>query len=346
VLIADRAIGPGQPCFIIAEAGVNHNGDPGMARALVDAAVHAGADVVKFQTFRAVDLVTEWAPKAPYQLERTDAGESQFEMLRQLELSEEVHRDLIRYCQDQGIIFLSTPFDPGSADLLEDLGLPAYKIPSGEVTNLPFIRHIGSKGKPVILSTGMSDLQEVSQAVEVLEETGNADIVLLHCVSSYPTRPEDMNLRAMETLRQTFRYPAGLSDHTSCIEIPIAAVAMGASVLEKHFTLDKSLPGPDHQASLDSEELALMVASVRKVESAMGTGRKEPSSDESDTMRAVRRSLVAARFIPAGTILTDEMIATRRPGIGIPPSGISRLLGRKTLVDLKEGQIIAEEMIR
>ena len=344
--IADKEIGTAHPCFIIAEAGVNHNGDPDMALALVEAAVRAGVDAVKFQTFLAAELVTAWAPKAPYQVDEKNTGETQFEMLRKLELSREAHNRIGQCCKDQGIIFLSTPFDPGSVDLLEELDIPAFKIPSGEVTNTSLIRHIGLKGRPVILSTGMSDLVEIGQAVSTLEETGNRDIVLLHCVSSYPALPEEMNLRAMETLKNTFGYTVGLSDHTLGTEIAIAAVALGASVLEKHFTLDKGLPGPDHQASLDPGELASMVAAIRKVEAALGTGCKVPVVSESETARAVRKSLVASRAISAGTVLVEEMITIRRPGTGMPPTQIVKILGKETIVDIEEGQMLTEDLVR
>ncbi|UCG39539.1 MAG: N-acetylneuraminate synthase [bacterium] len=346
IQIADRVVGAGSPCLVIAEAGVNHNGDKDTAMALVDAAAGAGADAVKFQTFRTDSLVTRWAPKAAYQRKTTRESESQYEMLRRLELPGGVYRELASHCRDLGILFLSTPFDAQSADLLQEIGVPAFKVPSGEVTNLPLLRHIGSKGKPVILSTGMADIGEVSRAVETLEEAGSRDMVILHCVSSYPAQPDEMNLRAMDTLRQAFGYPVGLSDHTLGFEISLAAVALGAAVLEKHFTLDRNLPGPDHGASLEPEELASMVKAVRKVEAALGSGLKEPSAAERDTARSVRKSLVAAQFIAAGTILEGDMIAVRRPGTGLPPARLPDLIGRKALVDIQEGQLLAEEMVQ
>ncbi len=345
VQIADRFIGVDYPCFIIAEAGVNHNGDMGMAEELIESAVNAGADAVKFQTYRTEKLTTTWAPKAPYQLQTTETGESQYEMLQRLELSRDDHHMIARRCRDLGIIFLSTPFEHESADLLEDLGVPAYKIPSGELTNQPLLRHIGSKGETLILSTGMADLGEVDLAVRTLEETGNREIVLLHCVSNYPAAPEDVNLRAMETIRNTFGYNVGFSDHTLGIEVALAAVAMGACVLEKHFTLDKSLPGPDHLASLEPHELISLVAGIRKVEAALGSGKKEPAENEADTARAVRKSLVAACHIPAGTVIIEEMLAIRRPGTGIPPSSIEMVLGRRTVVDIEESQLLTKEMV-
>lgn len=346
VQIADRSIGSGNPCFIIAEAGVNHNADMEMAAALIEAAADAGADAVKFQTYRTDQLVTTWAPKAPYQFQTTDAGESQYEMLRRLELSREDHHTITQRCRDLGITFLSTPFDRESADLLEDLDVPAYKIPSGELTNQSLLRHIGSKGRTLILSTGMADLAEVESAVRTLEEAGNREIILLHCVSNYPAKPEEVNLRAMETMRNTFGYNVGFSDHTLGVEVALAAVAMGACVLEKHLTLDRSLPGPDHRASLEPQELISLVAGIRKVEAALGSGEKVPAQSEVETAGAVRKSLVAACHIPAGTVITEAMLAVRRPGTGIPPSRIETLLGRRAVVDIEKSQALTEEMIQ
>jgi sialic acid synthase SpsE len=230
--------------------------------------------------------------------------------------------------------------------LLEDLDIPAYKIPSGELTNLPLLRHIGSKGRTLILSTGMADLAEVESAVRTLEESGNREIVLLHCVSNYPAKPEDVNLRAMETIRNTFGYNVGFSDHTLGVEVALAAVAMGACLLEKHFTLDRSLPGPDHRASLEPQELISLVDGIRKVETALGSGEKVPAQSEADTARAVRKSLVAACHIPVGTVITEDMLVIRRPGTGISPSRIDKILGRRTTVDIEESQVLTEEMVQ
>ena len=346
VRISDRLIGCGKPCFIVAEAGVNHNGKVEMALALIEAAAKAGVDAVKFQSFKADQLATTWAPKAAYQFQTTDASESQYEMLKGLELSSGSHRRIFQRCEELGVMCLSTPFDTGSADLLEELNVPAYKIPSGELTNFPLLRHIACKGRPVIMSTGMAHLKEVENAVRVLEENGNRDIVLLHCVSSYPAAPEDVNLRAMATLQETFGYNAGFSDHTLGLEVALAAVAMGATVLEKHFTLDRKLPGPDHLASLEPHELVSLVSGIRKVEAALGSGEKKPVKSEAATARAVRKSLVAACHIPSGKEITAEMLSTRRPGTGIPPSKIETLVGRSTTVDIDEGQVITEEMFQ
>jgi N,N'-diacetyllegionaminate synthase len=345
VAVGSREIGPGHPCFVIAEAGVNHNGDPALARALVDAAVSAGADAVKFQTFRADRLVTADAPKAAYQLETTDAGESQFDMLRRLELDEAAHLELSAYCAARGIIFFSTPFDEESADLLASLDLPAIKIPSGEITNLPFLRHVGRQRQPVILSTGMAGLREVCDAVDAVQEAGRHSLVLLHCVSNYPADPADANLRAMATLRRAFGVPVGFSDHMMGDAIALAAVALGASVIEKHLTLDAALPGPDHRASMEPEPFRQMVQRIREVESGLGNGVKEPKASEAGVARVARKSLVAARSIPAGTVLDAGMIIIRRPATGISPDQLPSVIGRRTRVDVPEGMPLTYGML-
>jgi len=346
IRIAGRVIGEGQPCFIIAEAGVNHNGSVEEAMRLVAIAAAAGADAVKFQTFRAERLATKNAPKADYQLSTTNREESQFEMLKRLELSEDDHRRLIAHCREREIIFLSTPFDELSADLLEDLDVTAYKIGSGDITNLPLLNHVARKGKPMIVSTGMATLEEVRTAVETIHAAGNNELVLLHCVSSYPTRAEDANLRAMDTLRRTFRVVVGFSDHTLGIEIPLAAVAMGACVIEKHFTSDRSLPGPDQVTSLEPEELRAMVQGIRKVEAALGQGKKAPAASEANTREVARKSLVAAQDIRAGMAITGEMIAIRRPGSGLPPSMRTNIIGRTARVDIPAGSLIKLEELK
>ena len=343
--IAGHKVGPGQPCFIIAEAGVNHNGSLELAHQLVDAAVRAGADAVKFQTFKAERLVSPDAPKADYQLHTTDATESHFEMIRRLELSPDMHRDLKTYCGDRGILFMSSPFDEESADLLAELDVAVFKIPSGEITNIPLLHHVALKGKPMIVSTGMAYLSEVEAAVRAIQEAGNQQYVLLHCVSNYPADPADVNLRAMGTMSVAFGAPVGYSDHTMGTEMPIAAVAMGANVIEKHLTLDRALPGPDHVASLEPGEFAAMVGGIRNVESAMGHGRKEPAKSEANTASVARKSLVAARDIPAGTILTEGMIAFKRPGTGLPPVMLPHLLGRTVRAEIPEGTLISLELL-
>lgn len=345
VQIAGRWIGRGYPSYLIAEAGVNHNGDMDMALTLVDAAAEAGADAVKFQTFSADRLVTKQAPKAKYQLETTDQTESQYQMLKKLELSEEAHRLLLARCQQKGVLFLSSPFDETSADLLESLDVPAYKIPSGEITNHPYLAYVARKGRPVILSTGMSSLGEVEAAVQTIAAAGNPPLVLLHCVSQYPAPPEELNLRAMHTLEAAFGVPVGFSDHTEGIEMPLVAVALGAAVIEKHFTLDRSLPGPDHCASLEPDELQRLAQGMRRVQAALGDGRKLPTPSERNTADVARKSLVAACDIPAGTVLTAELVAVRRPGTGLPPALRQQLIGRRTTRALTTGQLFTWEDI-
>lgn len=329
-----------KPCFIIAEAGVNHNGSLESAFELAAAANEAGADAVKFQTFVASELATPEAPKASYQSRHTGSGESQLEMLARLELSFADFTRIKQHCDRLGILFLSTAFDTPSLKFLADLGVPSFKIPSGEVTNLPYLQQIGRYRRPVLLSTGMCNLGEVEQAIEVLYREGTTDIVLLHCVSNYPAAPEEANLRAMQTLAGAFGLPVGYSDHTLGSEVCLAAVALGATVIEKHFTLDCNLPGPDHKASLEPAELASLVRAVRKVEASLGSGRKRPTASEADTAAVARKSLVCATDLPAGTVIIPEMIAVRRPGTGLPPSMYSFVLGRTLRHALRSGQLI------
>jgi len=343
--IAGRKVGPDQPCFIVAEAGVNHNGRLEMARQLVDVAAQAGADAVKFQTFKAEKVISPQAPKAAYQLQTTDTSESQLDMVKRLELSFDAFRELYAYCQDKDILFMSTPFDEESADFLADLGVAVFKIPSGEITNLPFLAHVARKGRPMIVSTGMSYLGEVEAAVRIIEEAGNHDFVLLHCVSNYPADPADVNLRAMHTLAMAFGVPIGYSDHTPGVEVALAAVALGACVIEKHFTLDRSLPGPDHQASLEPAELTALVRGIRTVAAALGHRRKEPAASEANTAAVARRSLVAARGIPVGTKLTEKLIAIKRPGTGLPPALRPYLVGRTVRVTVPAGTLLTLEML-
>lgn len=323
-----REIGPHHPALIIAEAGVNHNGDLARALRLIEVAAEAGADAVKFQTFCADRLVTREAPKARYQLETTDTGESQYEMLRRLELSQADHAALIAHCAQHGILFLSTPFDEESAAMLAELGVAAFKIPSGEITNLPFLSAVAAWQRPIILSTGMATEAEVRTAVECLRASGNGQLALLHCVSNYPAEPADVNLRAMPAMASLFGVPVGFSDHTLGIDIAAAAVALGACIVEKHFTLDRALPGPDHRASVEPEELAQLVRSIRRVESALGHGRKEPAASEANTAQVARKSLVAARDLAAGTLLTEDAIGIKRPGTGLAPALRPQLVGR------------------
>lgn len=315
---------------IIAEAGVNHNGDFRLACELIDAAKEAGADFVKFQTFKAERLVTRSAAKAEYQKRTSGADESQFEMIRRLEIPEAMHHDLIAHCADRGIAFLSTGFDVESLDLLAALDLPLVKVPSGEITNLPYLRHVGSLGKPVILSTGMATLDEVGDALATLEAAGvpRERVTVLHCTTEYPTPMAEVNLRAMLTIRDAFGVAVGYSDHTRGIEVAVAATALGAVVIEKHFTLDRSLPGPDHKASLEPDELAAMVEAIRNIEVAMGDGIKRPGPSELKNMPVARKSIVAARLIHAGEPFTGDNLAVKRPGTGLSPMRWDDMIGR------------------
>lgn len=339
-------LGVDSDCFIIAEAGINHNGQMELARELIDAAVAAGVDAIKFQTFKSEKVVSRVAPKANYQKEATGANESQLEMAKRLELSFDHFRELQAYCQEKGIIFVSTPFDEESVDFLDGLDVPFFKIPSGEINNLPFLEYISRKGRPMILSTGMSTLAEVETAVGLLESTGNSDLVLLHCLSNYPANPAEANLKAMQTMQTAFGVPVGYSDHTLGHEVALAAVALGACVLEKHFTLDCALPGPDHQASLEPDALQQLVAGIRIVESALGNGRKRPMPSEANTAAVARKSLVAARDLPAGTLLKDAMIASKRPGTGLPPTMRSNLVGRTLREAVSADTLFALEMVQ
>ena len=326
--------------FIIAEAGVNHNGSLDLALKLVDAARDAGADAVKFQTFRAESLATASAHKAAYQERTTSSAETQFDMLKRLELDAEAHRKLIDHCHSVGIQFLSSPFDLESADLLEKMGVPLYKIPSGEITNLPYLRHIARKGRPLIVSTGMCTLGEVEEAIQTLRDSGATDITLLHCVTEYPAPFDEINLRAMHTMHKAFGLPVGYSDHSPGIEIAIAAVALGAVVLEKHFTLDRSLPGPDHAASLEPAELKQMVSSIRHVHAALGNGIKAPAKCEIPNISVARKSLVAARSLVAGHRIETDDLAIKRPGNGIAPRQQQDLVGRTLRQDVKKDELL------
>lgn len=318
------------PVIIIAEAGVNHNGDLGMALKLVDVAADAGADFVKFQTFSADRLATATARKADYQVASTGDGGSQHAMLRSLELSDEMHLRIVDRCRERSIGFLSTAFDIESIDFLIGLGIPLLKIPSGELTNLPYLRHVAAIGLPTILSTGMAELDEVAQAIIALENAGlpQSHLTVLHCTTEYPAPFADVNLRAMLSMREAFGVEIGYSDHTPGIEVPIAAVALGARVIEKHFTLDCDLPGPDHRASLPPNQLVAMVRAIRNVELALGSGDKRPSAAETKNKDVVRKSIVAARAIRAGEAFSAENLAVKRPGTGLSPMRWDELIGR------------------
>jgi N,N'-diacetyllegionaminate synthase len=316
--------------LIIAEAGVNHNGSIQLAKKLIDKAVFSGADAVKFQTFKAKNVVSKNTPKADYQKQTTNSRESQFEMIKKLELDERFHKELITYCKEANIMFLSTPFDLDSVDLLNELGLQIFKIPSGEITNLPYLRRIGSFNKKVILSTGMSDLKEIGEAIKILTNAGTLkeNITVLHANTMYPTPMEDVNLRAMQTIQNKFDVSVGYSDHTLGIEVDIAAVTMGATIIEKHFTLNKKMEGPDHKASLDPDELKSMVTAIRNIELAMGDGVKELTNSEKPNINVVRKSIVAKKEIKKGEIFSESNLTTKRPGTGLSPMKWDSIIGK------------------
>lgn len=341
IQLGGRSIGSGHPCFLVAEAGVNHNGDPKLAKRLVDAAADARADAVKFQSFRAEGVAAADSPKAAYQHATTSASESQLDMLGRLELSPDTHRELMAYCVDRGILFMSTPFDEASADLLVDLDVKILKVPSGEVNNLPFLSHIAGKGKPVILSTGMSYLGEVERAVQTLREAGCSEIVLLHCVSNYPADPADANLRAMQTMASAFGLPVGYSDHTDGNEVALAAVALGACVIEKHLTLDRNLLGPDHSSSMEPKAFRALVRQIRVVESAIGSGCKTPAASEAGTRRVIRRSLALRKAMASGQTLQRGHLTALRPATGIPPEHVDLVVGRRLVRALPAGSLLA-----
>ena len=327
--IGNHRICEGAACFVIAEAGVNHNGDMALAHRLIDIAKDAGSDAVKFQTFKAERLVSHRAAKAEYQKQTTDAEESQFDMLRRLELSPAQHVELLSHCAERGIIFLSTPFDEESADFLDGIGVAAFKISSGELTNLRFLRMIAQKQRPGILSTGMGTLEEVGEAGSSISSAGNPPVALLQCTSAYPAQAAESNLRSMATMREAFGVPVGFSDHTSGTAVAIAAAALGAAIIEKHVTIDRTLPGPDHAASLEPDELRSMVAGIRTAVAALGDGIKRPQAGERDIAKVARRSVVAARDLAADTILEPGMLNVLRPGSGIPPKFHDELCGRR-----------------
>lgn len=325
--------------YIIAEAGVNHNGSFELACKLVDAAKEAGVDCIKFQTFKSDKLVSYNAKKADYQKSTTGDG-SQVDMLKKLELSYDEFIDLKKYCDKVGITFLSTPFDFDSIEFLNSVDMPFWKIPSGEITNYPYLVALARTRKPIVMSTGMCDLEEVREAIKVLTDNGVTEIKLLHCNTEYPTPYEDVNLKAMQTIKEAFAYDVGYSDHTKGIEVPIAAVAMGATIIEKHFTLDRNMEGPDHKASLEPSELAEMVKSIRNIEKALGNGDKTPSPSEIKNKAVARKSIVAKRKIYKDEILTEDNVTVKRPGTGISPMKWNKVLGTNAIRDFDEDEII------
>ena len=326
--------------IIIAEAGVNHNGSFELAKKMVDAAKEAGVDYVKFQTFNPKKLVSKFAEKAEYQKETTGSDETQLEMLQKLTLTEDNFLSLRDYCREVGIGFISTPFDLDSIAFLETFDMDFWKVPSGEVTNLPYLEAIARTKRKVVMSTGMCDMNEIQDAIEVLEKNGTTDITLLHCNTQYPTPYEHVNLSAMNSIRDALHKEVGYSDHTQGIEVPIAAVAMGATVIEKHFTLDKNMEGPDHKASLNPTELKQMVVAIRNIEQAIGNGLKEPSSSEMANKGVARKSIVASRSIKQGEVFSEENLTTKRPGTGISPMKWYDVIGKVAPRDFSEDEII------
>jgi N,N'-diacetyllegionaminate synthase len=343
VEVGGRKIGAGQPCFVIAEAGVNHNGDPLLARKLIDAARSTGADVVKFQTFVAEKLVVPNARTAAYQEANLHGEASQFAMLKKLEMPYAEFHALKSHAASAGILLMSTPFDAASCDFLVELGVPALKLGSGEITNLPFLRHAALKNLPVILSTGMASLSEVEAAVRVFVDAGNTQLVLLHCVSDYPARPADCNLRAMETLRRAFGFPVGYSDHTMGHDVATAAVALGACLIEKHLTLDTSMPGPDHIASLNPEQFTALVRAIRDVESALGDGVKRPMPSEMNTREVVQKVFVAARALAAGEKIDESSVVLLRAGAGLFAAQWPLLNGRTLKRDILAHTVLSTD---
>ena len=345
IKIDDKVIGKGYPTYIVAELGVNHNGNMELVKELIDKASEAGVDAIKFQKFKTESLVTKNAPKAKYQEVTTDAAESQFDMLKRLELSENSLQELYNYAKFKGIEAFATPFDDESVDFLYNLGIKAYKVGSGDITNIPMLKKIAKKGLPVILSAGMSTLGEIEDALDAIRSEGNDNIVLMHCTSNYPTNEDDVNLRAMNTMMTAFQIPTGYSDHTMGTAVSIAAVARGAVIIEKHFTLDRSLPGPDHSASLEPKELKELVEGIRAVERALGSPIKKPNKSELEVKYVAQKSIVAAMEIKKGEIITEEMLTVKRPGGGIKPKYLQFVVGREAKLDIKEDSIISLDMI-
>lgn len=326
--------------FIIAEAGVNHNGSIEIAKKMIDAATLAGADAIKFQTFKSEELVCRDAEKAEYQKLMTKSDESQYDMLKRLELNFEQHEEIIKYCNEKGIMFLSTAFDLESIDMLKKLGIKIFKIPSGEITDYPYLRKIGRLKKKVIMSTGMCEMQEIEDALKVLKDNGTSDIAILHCNTDYPTPIQDVNLKAMNEIKERFNLKVGYSDHTLGIEVPIAAVALGAEIIEKHFTLDRNMDGPDHKASLEPDELKRMIFSIRNIEKALGNGKKVISFSEHKNIASTRKSIVAKTDIKKGQIFSERNLICKRPGIGISPMKWNEIIGIRSNKDYKKDELI------
>ncbi|MGH4052854.1 MAG: N-acetylneuraminate synthase [Clostridium sp.] len=343
--IGNKVIGDGNPVFIIAEAGVNHNGDISIAKKMVDKAAFAGVDAIKFQTFKTEKLVTQYADMAEYQKCNTGKVDSQFNMLKELELSYENFIEIQEYCKYKKIMFLSTPFDFESVDFLWSIGMEAFKISSGDLTNIPFLKHIAKYDKPIILSSGMASLSEIEEAINVINYLDNKDVAVLHCTSNYPAKLENVNLNAINTIKNAFKIVAGYSDHTKEITISIAATVLGANIIEKHFTLDKCMNGPDHKASLNPIELKNMVIAIRNVEMALGNGIKRHTASEVDTMKAARKSIVASRYIKQGECIKIIDLDYKRPGTGLSPKFYNYIIGKKTKRDIKMDEQISFNMV-
>jgi N,N'-diacetyllegionaminate synthase len=343
IRINNRPIGEGQLCYVIAEAGVNHNGSLDLAHQLVQSARQAGADCVKFQTFRADRLLSGRAPKANYQLRTTNPGESQNEMLRKLEMPDSWHFELATACRQQGVDFLSTPYSFEDVDFLDSMDVAAFKLASIHCAEPAFVQYVASKRRPMILATGMATLGEVDAAVRAAREAGNEQVVLLQCTTDYPSRPQDANLRAMQLMNRAFGLPVGYSDHTETPTACIASIALGACMIEKHFTLDRSMPGPDHAASFDPAQFGLLVKAIREAESVLGSGLKEPCDAERQNMKTMRRSLAARRDLAEGDILDRDAIALMRPASGLKPALLPELLGLRLRRPVKAGQLLSIE---
>lgn len=341
--LGQRAVGPVGPVFIIAEVGVNHNGDLEMAKALVREARNCGADCVKFQTFRTDRVVIPTAPKAEYQMRTTGSSESQANMLKNLELATEAYPILLELCQKEQIEFLSSPADIEDVEFLESLGVSAFKLASFQIVELAFLHHVAKKQKPIILSTGMATLAEVDEAVRVIRNVGNDQVVLLQCTTNYPSRQEDANLRAMRTMQSALGTLVGYSDHTQTETACLAAVALGACVIEKHFTVDKTMPGPDQSSSADAQEFRRLVKLIRETEAVLGSGSKQPVEAELRNVLSMRRSIVSKVFIPAGTVITEAVLCFKRPGIGIPPNRLGDVVGRVAIEDITKDTIVSFE---
>jgi len=345
VKIGDCLIGERFPPFIVVEAGINHNGELEKAFEMIRVAKEAGVDAIKFQTFSPEEFIADKNLKYSYISQGREITEPQIEMFKRVELSEEDTKKLCQFASQVGITFFSTPSNRAAVDLLCELNVVAIKVASGDLTNYPLLEHIARKRKTVVLATGMASLGEVEKAVDIIRESGNEEIILLHCVASYPAKAQEVNLRAMETLRLAFQFPVGFSDHTEGIEIALAAVARGACVIEKHFTLDKDLPGPDHRFSADPSELEALVTGIRKVQQALGSPEKRPSAEEKEMIRLARRSIVAIQNIPKGTRISPEMLYLKRPGYGISPQFLHVIIGRKAQKDIARGELITWEML-